>query len=389
MTLSGERIAITCTALRAPLTGVGHYTFNLIRELQSLLDAPPWLFYGGEWTRELREVAPPSDVNVRNAIASRIPDAYRVARWLQQRRFSAGVRERGIALYHEPNYLAYRFAGPSVVTVHDLSWIRHPETHPPERVRMMNDILPRALAQASQVMVDSDFVRDEVMGHYGLEASRVTTVHAGVSGEFRPVPPAERDAVLRARGLESGRYLLTVGTFEPRKNLRTIIEAFERLPEALRRRYPLVLAGAPGWGDTEIAQRVEALVRSGDVRLAGYVPREELPALYSGAAVFVYASLYEGFGLPPLEAMACGAPVIASSASSLPEVVGEAGVLVDPLDAMALAESMQALLEDAPRREALAAAGVARAAGFTWRRCAEKALGVYRRALSGPGATPA
>ena len=383
MRLDPARLAIGGTALREPLTGIGHYTVELARALDRRLGGAPFIFYGGEWSRELRSVPPPFDVDLRNAIAARVPEAWRLARWLQQRAFSRGARDHRIALYHEPNFLAYRFAGPTVVTVHDLSWIRYPQTHPGERVRMMNAIVPRAVERAAQVIVDSEFVRGEVIEHFRIPSDRITAVPIGVGPAFHRRSPGDCESILRAHDIRYGSYVLAVGTLEPRKNLASVIRAFALLPESFRRSHPLVVAGASGWRHDDVSRQLERMVAAGEARITGYVSADALPALYSGAALFVYASLYEGFGLPPLEAMACGTPVVASRASSLHEVVGDAGVLVDPLDAQSIADAMRSVLENAALGSRLSAAGPIRAARFTWDRCAEETLAVYERATAG------
>jgi alpha-1,3-rhamnosyl/mannosyltransferase len=374
--LAGWPVALNATALLSPRTGIGQYTYHLAQELQALLPEPPWLFYGGPWSREVRASPAPS-AGIRQSLSHAIPNAYKLSRFLQQRRFSAGVREHGIRLYHEPNFVAFRFGGPTVVTVHDLSWIRYPQMHPRERVKLMNETMPRVVREASQVIVDSEFVRGEVIAQYGLPAQRVTTVPLGVTRDFRPLDAAACEPVLASQRLRYGEYILAVGTLEPRKNLATVVASFQALPEGVRRRYPLVVVGMSGWGTERLPPALRTMAEAGEARITGYVPHDELPALYAGARIFVYPSIYEGFGLPPLEAMACGVPVIVSRSASVPEVVGDAGVLVDPLDEQAISAQMARLLEDDGMRRRLSAAGLAQAARFTWSECATRTLQVY------------
>jgi alpha-1,3-rhamnosyl/mannosyltransferase len=184
-------------------------------------------------------------------------------------------------------------------------------------------------------------------------------------------------------GLQAGQYILSVGTLEPRKNLTTAIKAYARLPETIRQDMPFVIAGMKGWRTDGLDKEVAALIEKGQIRRLGYVPDEALPALYSGARAFVYPSLYEGFGLPPLEAMACGTPVIVSNRSSLPEVVGDAGLKVEALDVDGLAGAMNQVIEDDVLRASLRQRGMERAKGFSWRRCAEETLAVYRKVVTG------
>jgi glycosyltransferase involved in cell wall biosynthesis len=379
--LEGVRIGINAVPLLTPLTGIGQYTLHLARAMQELLPQKPFLFYASEWDREIRAAPVAPRGGIVASIKGMVPWGYEIARFRQQRRFAAGARAHLLGLYHETNYLAFPFDGPMVVTVHDLSWVRHPETHPADRVRMMDKTMPGVLERAAQVVVDSEFSRAEVIEHYRVPAERVTTVLLGVPPEFRPIDPVECAPFLASQGLKHGEYVLAVGTLEPRKNLATAVAAFARLPQPLRARYPLVVAGMAGWKMDRLPREMQRMIAGGEVRLLGYVPQQDLPKLYSGARLFVYPSIYEGFGLPPLEAMACGVPVIVSRRASLPEVVGEAGVLVEPLDEAVMAERMHELLEDGDARRRLSAAGIARASGFTWRRCALETIAIYKKAL--------
>ncbi|RJF97808.1 glycosyltransferase family 4 protein [Noviherbaspirillum saxi] len=380
--LDSIRVGFNAVPLLGPLTGVGQYTFRLITEMQQLLRVRPWLFYGTSWDTEIRSAAPAAIRQMNNAMKRLVPQPHVVARFIKQSRFSSGVKANRIDLYHEPAYLAFRFKGPTVVTVHDISWIRHPETHPQDRVREMNRVMPSVVKRAEHIIVDSEFVRSEVIDHYGVAPERVTTVLLGASPEFHPVAADQCASVLKQFGLSPGRYVLAVGTLEPRKNLSTVIAAYAQLPDAVRQRYPLVIVGMNGWGMEKFSDSLKHMIRRGEVRLPGYVAQADLPALYSGARLFVYPSLYEGFGLPPLEAMACKVPVIASNRASLPEVVGDAGLLVEPLDDVAIAAHMRALIEDDALHARLSMAGLVRADGFTWRKFALETLAVYRKVLA-------
>ncbi len=379
--LEDTQIGINAFSLMSPLTGIGQYTYHLVQEFQ-LLKLAPWLFYGTAWSRQMRTSALPGIGAAKNLFKRFIPRPYVAMRYLLERRFAAGAKRHKLHLYHDPSFMAYRFDGPAVITVHDLAWIRYPETHPAERVRELNRLMPETVERAAQILVDSEFVRKEVINHYGISPEKVTTTLLGVSAEFKPQSAEQCAAVLQSYGLEYGQYILAVGTLEPRKNLSTVIAAFAQLPEALRRRFPLVIAGMNGWGDHGHSDYLEKLIARGAARLVGYVPQPLLPALYAGARMLVYPSLYEGFGLPPLEAMACGVPVIASNRASLPEVVGSAGILVEPLDDGQIATHMQRLCEDHRLHAELNAAGQERATRFTWRTCALETLAIYKKAIA-------
>jgi len=274
-----------------------------------------------------------------------------------------------------------RFDGPTVVTVHDLSWIRYPETHPAERVSAMNRYFEAGLRQASAIITDADSVKRELVQTFGLSPDFVTSIALGVDTMFAPQSAEQTQLARDKHGLGHGRYLLAVGTLEPRKNLSTALLAYQRLPASLRTQFPLVIVGMKGWHTSALERQMAPLVQAGQVRQLGYVSRPDLVSLMSGARALVYPSIYEGFGLPPLEAMACGTPVICSNASSLPEVVGDAGLMVDVLDDVALGAAMQLLLQDEGLWQGLQQKSLLRAQGFTWRACADKTLKVYESVL--------
>ena len=380
------KLAMNATSLLSPGTGIAAYTRNLAQALLQTGQVEANFFYYAGWSRNLREVSLPALSPLKRFVKTLVPRAYEVSRLVQQWRFRTGVAEYRPNLYHEPNYLAFRFDGPTVITVHDLSHVRYAETHPADRVRAMNKFLPRAVEAASQIIVDSRFVKDEVVSHFGVDPAKVHAIHLGVGKNFAPRSTEELGPVLARLGLSANRYILAVGTLEPRKNLLQAIDAYAGLPEAVRKSTPLVIAGMKGWLTGQLEARIRKYEDRGEVRWLGYVPTEILPMLYSGARMLVYPSLYEGFGLPVLEAMASGIPVIASNQASLPEVAGEAGVMVDPHDREALRDAMLRLTEDEQEARRRIDLGLAQAARFTWDSCAEKTLAVYRRALATFGA---
>ena len=376
------RVGINAIALLSPRTGIGQYVYHLGREFLELGNIEPRFFYAKYWSDELRQDPVTHIDSLKKTIKKFIPRPYIVSRAILQANFSLGAMRHPVDVYHEPNYLAYRFRGPTVVTVHDLSWIRHPETHPKDRLDAMDRYFPRSLDRATAILTDCDFVKRELIEVFGTDPARIHPVLLGVSAEFRARSPEETRAVLAEHGIEHGRYFLSVGTLEPRKNISTLIDAFSRLPQDLQQRCPLVLVGMRGWLTSSIEAKIRPLVDKGVIKPLGYVRDEHMPIVYSGATAFVFPSLYEGFGLPPLEAMACGVPVIASDRSSLPEVVGDAGILLDPLDVEAISEAMCRVIDDQAYATDLSQRGASRAVDFTWRRTADQTLAVYRSAMA-------
>ena len=313
---------------------------------------------------------------------SYIPGVYRFMPHVEQFRFNLGVRREAPQVYHDPNFIPMKFNGPTVLTAHDASWVRHPEYHPPHRLALLCANFPQALERADRVIVVSEFVRRELLSCFSVAPEKLQVVYNGVSPRFRPYGADATRAVLSRHGLVHGSYFVAVGTLEPRKNLLTALAAHARLPAAVRRAAPLVLIGVEGWLTDGLHAAFSASLKDGTVRKLGYVTDAELPQLTAGARGMVYPSIYEGFGLPVLEAMACGVPVLCSTADALREVVGDAGLLYDPADINGFAEGMQALLDDGALRERLIAAGLARAGHFSWQRTADETLDVYRQIVA-------
>jgi glycosyltransferase involved in cell wall biosynthesis len=269
----------------------------------------------------------------------------------------------------------------TVATVHDLGYLRFPREHG-AAVRRLRDAANRwSAGRARLTIAVSRATRDDLVRCYGIPPERIAVVHHGIGSEFRPVDVPGTLAAVGARYGVEAPYFLFVGTLQPRKNYVRLLAAFDRFAASAPGPHLLVLAGARGWQSERLERALADLRARGSVRLLDYVADADLPALMSGALALTLPSLYEGFGLPALEAMACGTPVLASATSSLPEVVGEAGLLVDPLDVDAIAHGLGRLARDASLRAELSARGRARAADFTWERAARETLAVLRNAV--------
>ncbi len=280
-------------------------------------------------------------------------------------------------VFHGTNYCIPLWAPcPTVVTIHDLSLFTHSTTHESANVVRGRRRIPLMARRASMIIAPSEWTSAEISSRLGIRRERIRVIHEAARESMRPLPRAECQMVLDKHGIE-GPYLLYVGTIEPRKNLLTLVRAYEELLRATRHEVRLVLCGGRGWLDDEVFKMVHDLHLTDMVRFTGYVEDDDLPALYSQAEVFVYPSLYEGFGLPPLEAMACGTCVVTSDSSSLPEVVGPAGVTVSARDWRALAAEMAGLLDDADKRAHFREAGLERARLFSWERAAHETQSVY------------
>lgn len=377
------RIALNATALLSPLTGIGQYSRHLAMGLAAREEINTDFFYGAFWSKEVRTTPLPAAARLLPWIRNYVPYSYALRRLVQNHRFASHTKREHFDIYHEPNILPLPFDGLTVVTVHDLSWIRFPHTHPPERVRALDKYFESGLRRASLILTDSAFVKRELMDVFGLRPELIVSVPLGVEPLFRPQSADETLAVLNSHSLVHGQYLLAVGTLEPRKNLQVALQAFMQLPPAIRQHYPLVLVGMKGWHTSALEEQIAPMLRSGEVRQMGYMLREELATVIAGALTLIYPSIYEGFGLPPLEAMACGVPVIASDISSLPEVVGDTGLLINPHDTEAVAQAIQGLVRNSDIRRNLSMKALARSKNFTWEQCVTQTIRAYQQVLHG------
>ena len=375
------KVAFNGTAMLPSLTGIGRYAREIALGLQRLPDVDAHFLYGVHWSQQVRMSAMPGASRLLPLLRNRLPGAYASRRWAQTASIALQQARQKFDIYHEPAIIALPFRGPTVLTVHDLSWIRFPETQPRARVRMLDRYFEPGLQRASMVLTPSEFVRQELIEWFALDPSRVVSTPLAAHGDFRPRSPQETRAVLERFGLRHGHYLLAVGTLEPRKNLSTALRAYLRLPGSLRDRFPLVVVGMHGWDASGLQEQLDPMVRSGQVKQLGYLPHHDLVNVTAGATALVFPSVYEGFGLPPLEAMACGVPPIVSNVASLPEVVGDAGLQVDPHDDAALASAMARLIDDAAEHRKLASLGIDRARSFGWDLCVQQTVAAYRSAL--------
>jgi glycosyltransferase involved in cell wall biosynthesis len=276
---------------------------------------------------------------------------------------------------------------PTVVTIHDMSLTLYPRYHPPRRVLLNRPLVDIAARRADAIITVSQSARHDIVRLYGVAPERVHVVHEAAAPHFRPVIDAATLARVRqAYGLAE-RFILYVGTIEPRKNLPMLIEAFGRHYRAGHLPHQLVCAGPYGWLCGDVERLIERQGITQAVRITGYVPFEDLPAIYSLAEMFVFPSVYEGFGLPVIEAMACGTPAIVADVPALTEVSGGAAVHVPTLDAEALGEALIALATSAEMRAEASQRGLERAAAFSWRRAALETLAVYRQVANRRGAT--
>ena len=292
--------------------------------------------------------------------------------------FDVSRISKNFDVYHEPNYVPRPFRGATVTTIFDMSYVLFPLYHPWKRVQMLK-FYEKRMRGADRIITASQSAKVEIMDLLKVPEDKIVVTPLGVSTGFSPIKENEAlfQTVRKKYNLPE-QFLLYVGTIEPRKNIERLIEAFGIANERLGKTdVGLVLAGGTGWLNGPIYSRVQKLNLQNDVTFTGYVSEEDLPILYNMALAFVYPSLYEGFGLPPLEAMACGVPVITSKVSSLPEVVKDAGLLIDPYNVDELSDAIFRVVSSTELRKSLSDKGIKQAALFTWEKCAQETLTVY------------
>jgi len=349
--------------------GIGSY----IRGLLGVLARDPRgdAFVALVDSRDAGRVAWPGTVEERVAVAGK----YGLAEhWVVPRE----ARAAGAAVLHAPHYtLPFLWGGPSVVTIHDLIHLRFPQFHPPGTALYAHVVAGAAVARARVVLADSEFTREDVIDRLGAHPDKVRVVHLAVPEDIAAPPPGAVEAFRAAHGLPAG-YVLYVGARKRHKNLELLLRAWAAMREA--ERPPLVLSGEPWPADDRHARLAGSLGVAKHVHFAGPAGGAQLSALYAGAALYAHPALCEGFGLPPLEAMACGTPVLSSNAGSLPEVVGDAAQLLPPRDPAAWAHAITSLLGSPTRSETLVRRGRERVQRFSWTKTAEATRAAYHAA---------
>lgn len=381
------KIILATDPIFPPLTGIGRYTLELVKGLTVAPQIEEIKCYNmGRWQDPSSILAPTTATTnhgstrfgqVRATLAkskTAVALYSRITPLIEQLRLSKLTDH----IYHSPNFFLPNFNGKSIATFHDLSIFHYPEFHPPARVRFMKEQIPKALANADRILTISNYVANEIAEHFNYPLEKITVTTLGVSEHYYPRKEDELAQVLSRYQLQHHSYLLSVATLEPRKNIAALLRVYQQLPESQRQHTPLVLCGAMGWNNQQLIQDIRKAEAAGWVRHLGYLPEEDMPALYSGAKGFLFPSLYEGFGLPVLEAFACGCPVVTSKASALAELAGNAALLIDPHEDEDIAQAILRILEGDPLEDTRRHQAQHIAALHTWEHCIAKTIAAYQ-----------
>lgn len=386
------RILLNGIPMVGQATGVGQYSLALLDALRHLgpeegveaigvFDGSQ-VVHADDFFRSAPASAAPRKRLLIRLIRKLVPSARILRERWKRYRLSSEISRAGWQLYHETNYVPPDLKMPLVTTIHDMGYLRYPQFFPRDRLEWLRVGLQKAMQSVNAIIVDSEFTRQEMLELCPqTPPEKIHTTLLGVDYD-RFANPANKAGAedLRKRHDLPEKFALYLGTLEPRKNLQGLIEAYNLLPSNLQKEFPLVLAGMAGWQQHYFRPQLDALRRRGVLFEIGYVPQSDVPTLLAASSVFCFPSLYEGFGLPPLEAAAAGVPVLSSNAASLPEVMGDAAVYVDPHNLESIVHGLKTIFEDEPLRKRLSVEGQKRAQTFTWKRCARQTLDVYRKA---------
>tara|TARA_R110000868_G_scaffold18003_2_gene78272 strand:+ start:22546 stop:23643 length:1098 start_codon:yes stop_codon:yes gene_type:complete len=359
------RIGLGSEALSAQLTGIGRYTWELARRLPNVAGIHSVkLFREGTWYSQAESLLDSAQPN-----RARLPNTLR--KLINKREFAR-------RLFHGPNFFFPAQAENAVITVHDLSVFRYPETHPAQRLLQFEKEFQRSIDAARHIITDTEYIKNELVEMFGLPSSRITAVPLGVDESFFIPSSIDQDElVLEHYMLRGCRYCLCVATIEPRKGLDLAVAAFLELHEKVRKDVILVIVGASGWKNAELHRVFESASEAGVIKFLGFVDDNSLRALYRNCTLFIYPSLYEGFGLPVLEALASSVPALVSDRSCLPEVSGGVSMSVDVKNHRAFREAIEQGLDDEAWRGEAIKKGLALARRLNWQRCAEETAKVY------------
>ena len=381
--LLSPTIGIDVTSAVAQGGGIGRYTRELIATLAAMKSPYTFRFFSAK---------PPMELPVANPVPTAVHTTYHPAplneRWLYRLwyrlRLPLPVQlvTGKLDLFHSPDFVLPPVSGkiPTLLTVHDLSFAHYPEVFPAPLVKYLNSVVPWSVGRATHILADSISTKQDLMALWQVPEAKITVLYCGVDARFAPVTEKKvLTAVRQKYNLGNIPYILNVGTIQPRKNYQMLIRAFK--PVAEQHPHNLIFAGGKGWLYDEMMREVERQGLNGRVHFIGFVNDADLPALYTDASLLTFPSLYEGFGLPLLEAMACGVPVVSSDASSLPEVVGDSGLLLSPHDEAVWSEGLHELLLDPVRRSQMVADGFRQVRQFTWRKASSKLLSLYQNLL--------
>lgn len=383
------KIILGTDVIRYPLTGTGRYAYEIGKGLLAHKEITLQFFQGNHLYKKLpepsinkTEFTSTMTMLKKNitGFLTRYPFLLKGHRYISENKQARVLQNTADSIFHGPSFYLPKHSGPSIVTFHDLSVIHHPEFHPPGRVRYMLEEFPAALRRANILLTISEHARKELITYSGFPPEKVICTPLAASADFFPRDKQDCLHVLNKYSLEYQKFCFFAGTIEPRKNLSILLDAYEMLPKKFRACYPLIVSGFHGWKSEDIHARLISAQNSGWVKYLDFVPASDLPFLFSAAKIFVFPSRYEGFGLPLLESMASGVPVVCSNVTSLPEVAGDCALMCHPDDTDELSTLIKKAIEDDTWRASSIKNGIKHAASFSWEKTVDKTIEAYQLA---------
>jgi glycosyltransferase involved in cell wall biosynthesis len=387
------KILINISSLSPPLSGVGRYTLELIRFLLKSNDIEDvkGISYGKIKSKnEINSlILNLGDNNQSQSLSLQIKQKLKniikqssIIRKLkiliEEKLLQEKIKQYKDYIYWEPNYILTKFDGIAIPTIYDASHVRFPQFHPPSRLQWLEDNMSTSIDKANRIITISEFSKQEIIDIYGVNDEKISIVYPAVSEEFRiNYSELEINRVKEKYQLPQ-HYILSVGNIEPRKNIIGLLNAYDQLSAQHKNNYPLVIIGAQGWLTSEIEKRIQQIQKQTEIIRLGYVSQLELPLIYQAASLFIYVSLYEGFGMPIAEAMVSGIPVITSNCSSMPAVAKGCAKLVDPCNIGEISDTITTLIEDKSMQQNLVEKGLRVSKDYTWENSAKQLLEVFK-----------
>ncbi|MCM8819700.1 MAG: glycosyltransferase family 4 protein [Candidatus Omnitrophica bacterium] len=372
------KIIINTTPLLSPLTGVGKYTYQIAKALIDLDRKNKYAFYQGYFSDTLfsprTEQKFLSYVGYVKSFFTYSPMTKRI--WHSFKNLGLKFRSDEFDLYFEPNFIPLPIrARKIIVTIHDFSFHLFPEWHPPDRIQYFQKNFWNNIMKADKIIFVSNYIKNEAINLFNFPAEKLTTIYNGVNKEIYRIYEQEELKPITQKYILPPKFIFYLGSIEPRKNIKGLILAYFELGPQFRKEFKLVLGGFRGWKNEEIHSLIKK--SNGDIKFLGYIREEELGKIFNLASMFVYPSFYEGFGLPPLEAMSCGCPVVVSNASSLPEVCGEAAYYIDPNDIESISKGILKLATDDVLKKNLTLKGIKQAHKYSWQESAKSLINIF------------
>lgn len=371
-----KKIIVNSISLRGSLNGISRYILCLFENILKNDNLDVEFFYGTFFSKKL---CIESQINKNLLAATKsLPFYY----FLRELYVSWSIKRKIVAkncIYHNPSFISYDLDIPIITNIHDISFIKYPNFHPKKRVDFLTKHINRSVEKSDYIIADCDYIREEIIDYFKINPDRVVSIPLGVGINFKKNPKDIVEKFINPYGLKYKKYFLSVSTIEPRKNIISAIKAYSVLPEYIKKEFPYVIVGMNGWLNDEFFHLIEPLVKKKYVKVLGFLDDSFLPLIYSGAKIFIYPSIYEGFGLPILESFSSGTPVITSNTSSMKEIAKNYAHLIDPYDVDSINDGIIRIVENSSYEKKLTEKGYRRAKIYTWEKTAKNTINLYNR----------